>query len=82
MLDQISRNFRQFGTTLILFLIKFVVAHPLFLGGEGGYGDFFSQEIIYLCYPNAVYRISISYYAWNMLKSLCAVVGAVVGVNL
>ena len=32
-----------------------------------------SQEIVYLCYITAVYQISISYYAWNMSKSLCAV---------
>ena len=39
--DQISCNFSQFGTTLILILSKFVVAHPSFFWvGEGGYGDF------------------------------------------
>ena len=36
---------------------------------------FLSQEIVYLFYTNAVYQISISYYAWNMSKSLCGAVG-------
>ena len=37
----------------------------IFFGGGEGYGYFSSQEFFYLCYPNAVHRISISYYAWN-----------------
>ena len=37
----------------------------------GGEGYFFLQEIVYLCYPNAEYRILMPYYAWNTPKSLC-----------
>ena len=40
--------------------------------------NYFLKKFVYMCYPNAVYQISISYYAWNMSKSLCA--GVVVGV--
>ena len=55
----------------------YVPAH-LLLGGhyrlKGG-GDIFSQEILSLCHPEAVCRVSISYYACNWSKSLwCGVV--------
>ena len=44
----------------------YVPAHPLL---------FFSQEILSLCLPEAVYQISISYYVCNWSKSLwCGVV--------
>ena len=33
---------------------------------------FLSSRNCLIVYPNAVYRISISYHAWNMSKSLCA----------
>ena len=55
---------------------------PLFFffggGGGGGDGYFFPQEIVYLCYPYAVYQISMSYYASNMYESFWWVGGMVV----
>ena len=51
-------------------LTNFFASLHFFCGGEYGTVIFF-QEIVYLCYPNAIYRIFISYYAWNILKSLC-----------
>ena len=39
----------------------------------GGGLSFFVQEYVDLGYPKAVHQISMSYYAWNWSKSLCAV---------
>ena len=60
--------------------IDFFYFWPNFLCGGGRRGrcyGVFSQEIVYLCYSNAVYRISISYYVWNMSKSVCGCSGFV-----
>ena len=51
-------------------LMSYIIVYCLTLIFSLGHGYFFSQKIVYLFYPNAVYQISISYYAWKMSKSL------------
>ena len=43
-----------------------------------GVALFFFTEIVYLCYVEAVCRVSMLYHAWNWLKSLWCGGGGVV----
>ena len=63
----LKEKLRQIGTNSIFLLLikeRFYPPPPFyFLGGWGKVIPF--KDIVYLCYPNAVYRISISYYTWS-----------------